>query len=119
MRITLPTALTPPAVAVGLLAAVLPGEAAGTRAAGAVAALCLAAGYSVWRVRGRRMHDDRAILVLLPAVPAAVWLAVGGLALDRAETPAHRLALEVGPGLALAGLTAAILGYHGRHDPRR
>ncbi len=118
MRVRLPTALTPFGVAVAIAAAALPGEAVAARAAAAVAAVCLACGYAVWRLRGRRMHDGRAILVLLPAVPASVWLTVGGLALGRSGTPAHRLALEVGPGLAVAGLTAAILGYHGRHDPR-
>jgi hypothetical protein len=118
MRITLPTALTPPAAAVGLLVAALPGEAPAARAAGALAAACVAAAYGLWRAGGRRMHDGRAILALLPAVPAAVWVAVGGLAAGEAETAARRLALEVGPGLALVGLTATILGYHGRHDPR-
>lgn len=118
MRVTLPTALTPGAVAVALYVAVRPGEAAGARAAGALAALSVAAGHAVWLSRGGRMHDGRAILALLPAVPAAVWVTVGGLALSYAETASRRLVLEVGPGLVLAGLTATILGYHGRHDPR-
>ena len=118
MRVTLPTLLTPPGVAVALYVAVRPGEAAGARAAGAAAALCLTAAYAVWLAGGRRMHDGRAIVSLLPAVPAAVWVTVGGLALVHAESASRRLALEVAPGLALVGLTAMVLGYHGRHDPR-
>lgn len=118
VRITLPTLLTPAAVAVALYVAARPGEPAGARAAGAVAVVCLATGYAVWHARGQRLHDGLAILALLPAVPAAVWIAVGGLALAHAEPASRRLELEVGPGIALVGLTATILGYHGRHDPR-
>lgn len=118
MPFALPTLLTPAGLAVGVFVLVVPGEATGSRAAGAVAALCLAAGYAVWRARGRRMHDGLAILSLLPAIPTAVWIAVGGLALAHAETASRRLGVEVGPGIALVGLTATILGYHGRHDPR-
>jgi len=118
VRVTLPTLLTPAAIVVALYVAARPGEPAGARAAGVVAVVCLATGYAVWHARGQRLHDDAAILALLPAVPAAVWITVGALALAHGEAASRRLGLEVGPGIALVGLTATILGYHGRHDPR-
>lgn len=117
MLIALPTALTPPAVLIALwvLAA---SDRASAAAAGAVAAASLAGSYAIWVGRGRRWHDGLAILSLLPAVAAGVWVAVGGLALGEHESTARRLLVEVGPGLALVGIAATILGYHGRHDPR-
>ena len=46
----------------------------------AVLILALAAGdYVLWERRNRPWHDWTVILLLLPAILAAVWIAVGGL----------------------------------------
>ena len=35
--------------------------------------------YALWSRRNRPWHDWTVILLLLPAILAAVWIAVGGL----------------------------------------
>jgi uncharacterized membrane protein YjjP (DUF1212 family) len=75
------------------------------------------ADYHLWERRGRPWHDWTVILLLLPAIAAAVWIAVGGLAVDVERTDAARLAYEVGPGVALVGLLCTLISYHGRHHP--
>ena len=113
---SLPDALTPAA-----LAACVWGAASGDGLAGvlpaAVAAAFVGADYAFWVGRGRPWHDRLAIVLLLPALAAALWLAVGGTVLENGHGDAGRLALEVGPGLALTGLLCAIAGYHGKHHP--
>lgn len=88
----------------------------GVLPASIVAALA-AADYVLWERRGRPWHDWTVILLLLPAIFAAVWIAVGGLLLDLERTDGGRLAFEVGPGVALVGLLCTLISYHGRHHP--
>jgi len=73
--------------------------------------------YALWRRRETPWHDPAVILLGLPALACALWIGVGGLALDVARTDAGRIALEVGPGLALTGLVCTLVTYYGRHRP--
>jgi hypothetical protein len=75
------------------------------------------ADYVLWLRRGRPWHDWTVIMVLLPAIFAAVWLGVGGLLLDVERTDGGRLALEVGPAIGLTGLLCTLISFHGRHHP--
>ena len=83
----------------------------------AVGAGFLAADYRLWRLRGEPWHDPLVIVGALPALACGLWIGVGGLVtgIHRGET--GRLALEVGPGLALTGLVCALVSYYGRHRP--
>ena len=84
----------------------------------AVLILALAAGdYVLWERRNRPWHDWTVILLLLPAILAAVWIAVGGLVTGVERSDEARLLLEVGPGVALTGLLCTLISYHGRHHP--
>jgi succinate dehydrogenase hydrophobic anchor subunit len=112
-----PRYLTLAALAAALCVAILAGELlTGILPAAAVAVL-VAADYVLWERRERPWHDWTVILLLLPAIFAAVWIAVGGLILDVARTDGARLAFEVGPGVALVGLLCTLISYHGRHHP--
>jgi succinate dehydrogenase hydrophobic anchor subunit len=73
------------------------------------------ADYALWVRRERPWHDWTVILLLLPAILAAVWIAVGGLVTDVERSDEARLLLEVGPGVALTGLLCTLISYHGRH----
>jgi hypothetical protein len=75
------------------------------------------ADYRLWSVRGRPWHDWKVILLLLPAILSAVWIAVGGLVTGVDRSDEARLLLEVGPGVALTGLLCTLISYHGRHHP--
>jgi hypothetical protein len=83
----------------------------------AVAAVGIAVDYRLWRVRGTPWHDPLVIVVLLPALAAALWIGTGGLVLGVDRGATGRLLLEVGPGLALTGLVTTLISYHGRHRP--
>jgi hypothetical protein len=83
----------------------------------AVVLVLVLADYHLWERRGRPWHDWSVILLLLPAIAAAVWIAVGGLAMGVERTDAARLAYEVGPGVALVGLLCTLISYYGRHHP--
>ena len=83
----------------------------------AVIAALAAVDYRLWTARGRPWHDWTVILLLLPAILAAVWIAVGGLVTDVERSDEARLLLEVGPGVALTGLLCTLISYHGRHHP--
>jgi hypothetical protein len=84
----------------------------------AILVLVLAvADYALWSRRKRPWHDWTVILLLLPAILAAVWIAVGGLVTDVERSDEARLLLEVGPGVALTGLLCTLISYHGRHHP--
>ena len=76
-----------------------------------------AADYVLWERRRRPWHDWTVILLLLPAILAAVWTAVGGLVTGVERSDEARLLLEVGPGVALTGLLCTLISYHGRHLP--
>ena len=76
-----------------------------------------AADYRLWGTRGRPWHDWTVILLLLPAILSAVWIAVGGLVTGVDRSDEARLLLEVGPGVALTGLLCTLISYHGRHHP--
>jgi len=84
----------------------------------ALLVLVLAIGdYGLWEGRSRPWHDWSVILVLLPAILAAVWIGVGGLVIGVERSDDARLLLEVGPGVALTGLLCTLISYHGRHHP--
>ena len=73
--------------------------------------------FVVWERRERPWHDWTIICSLLPGIAAAVWIALGGLALGVERSDGQRLAFEVGPGVALTGLLCTLISYHGRHHP--
>jgi hypothetical protein len=73
--------------------------------------------YRLWIKRDRPWHDWTVILLLLPAIFAAVWIAVGGLVTGVERSDEARLLLEVGPGVALTGLLCTLISYQGRHHP--
>jgi hypothetical protein len=75
------------------------------------------ADYALWSRRERPWHDWTVILILLPAILAAVWIAVGGLVTEVERSDEGRLLWEVGPGVALTGLLCTLVSYHGRHHP--
>jgi hypothetical protein len=81
-----------------------------------VAALAVA-DYALWSRWERPWHDWTVILILLPAILAAVWIAVGGLVTEVERSDEGRLLWEVGPGVALTGLLCTLISYHGRHHP--
>ena len=84
----------------------------------AVVILALAvADYVLWERWNRPWHDAALILLLFPAILAAVWIAVGGLVAGVDRSDEARLLLEVGPGVALTGLLCTLISYHGRHRP--
>jgi hypothetical protein len=116
--VDLPTALTPATVAVAIWVAAASGRILTGALPGAVAAAAALADYVVWRRRAKPWHDPLVIVLLLPALSAGVWIGVGGILLDVPRGEAGLLLLEVGPGLALTGLVATLVSYHGRH-PRR
>lgn len=112
----LPAWLTPPIVGVAVWAAAS-GEPLTGVLPGAVAAVFAVADYVLWRQLGRPWHDPPVIVVLLPALAAGVWIAVGGLVTGVERSDESRLLAEVGPGVALTGLVTTLISYHGRHRP--
>ena len=82
-----------------------------------VAAAFVAADYVVWRRRGKPWHDPLVICLLLPALACGLWIGIGGEVVGMHRGVAGRLAVEVGPGLALTGLVCTLVSYHGRHHP--
>jgi hypothetical protein len=122
----LPSFATPPILAVALWVAIAPyawGEASSVHRAvlgpvpGAVVLAFALADYVLWRRLGRPWHDWRIIVLLLPAIAAGVWVAIGALALDSGYTREQLLGMSVGPGVALVGLLTTVVSYHGRHHP--
>jgi hypothetical protein len=115
----LPSWLTPPTAAIGIAVAAASQEVLTGVLPGAIGAVVAVADYALWRKRGRPWHDPAVILLLLPALACAVWIGVGGLALDVERSDEARLLLEVGPGIALTGLITTVISYHGRHPQAR
>ena len=113
----MPRYLTAGAVLGALCVAVLSWEIlTGVLPAGVVLVFVLG-DYAYWERRGRPWHDWTVILLLLPAIAAAVWIAIGGLAVGVERSDGARLAYEVGPGVALVGLLCTLISYHDRHHP--
>lgn len=84
---------------------------------GGVALAFALADYALWRARGRPWHDWAVILLLLPAIAAGVWVTAGAVILDAGLSRPQLLALSLGPGIWLLGLTVTTISYHGRHHP--
>ena len=113
----MPRYLTAATVVLAFWVAVASGEPwTGILPASTILALAVA-DYVVWERRGRPWHDWTVIVLLLPAIFAAVWIGVGGLLLGAERSDDGRLALEVGPGVGLTGLLCTLISYHGRHRP--
>ena len=113
----MPRYLTAATVVLALWVAVASGEPwTGILPASTILALAVA-DYVVWERRARPWHDWTVIVLLLPAIFAAVWIGVGGLLLGAERSDDGRLALEVGPGVGLTGLLCTLVSYHGRHRP--
>ena len=113
----MPKYLTAGAVVLALWVAIAPGEPwTGVLPAALIAALA-AVDWLLWEKRGRPWHDWTVILLLLPAIFAAVWIGVGGLLVENDRTTTERLLYEVGPGIGLVGLLCTLISYHGRHHP--
>lgn len=73
--------------------------------------------HRTWESRKRPWHDWTVILLLLPAIFAAVWIGIGGLLLGVERSDSGRLVYEVGPAIGLVGLLCTLISYHGRHYP--
>jgi len=112
-----PRYLTVAAIAGALCVAALSGELLTGILPAAVVAALTAVDYVLWERGGRPWHNWSVILLLLPAIFAAVWITVGGLVTGVERTDGERLAVEVGPGVALVGLLCTLISYHGRHHP--
>jgi hypothetical protein len=113
----MPRYLTLAAVVFALWVAIGSGEVLPGILPAAIVAACATVDYALWLDRGRPWHDWTIILLLLPAIASAVWIAVGGLVLGVDRSADSRLLLEVGPGVALTGLLCTLISYHGRHHP--
>ena len=83
----------------------------------ALAGILALVDYLLWERRARPWHDWTVIVLLVPAILASVWIAIGGLITGVERTDGARLAFEVGPGVALVGLLSTLVSYHGRHHP--
>ena len=113
----MPKYLTAGAVVLSLWVAVRSGETWTGTAPGALIAALALVDYVHWERHARPWHDWAVILVLLPAIFAAVWIGVGGILLDVERTDSGRLVYEVGPGIGLTGILCVLISYHGRHHP--
>ena len=113
----MPRYLTGAAVVLALWVAARSGEIWTGMLPGALIAALALVDYALWERRARPWHDWTVILLLLPAIFAAVWLGVGGLLLDVVRTDSGRLVYEVGPAIGLVGLLCTLISYHGRHHP--
>ncbi len=113
----MPKYLTAAAVALALWVVAASGERWTGVLPGIVIVLLAATDYLLWERRRRPWHDWTVILLLLPAIFAAVWIAVGGLILGVERSDSGRLLYEVGPGVGLTGLLCVLISYHGRHHP--
>jgi hypothetical protein len=112
-----PKYLTLAAIAGAACVAALSGEVLTGALPAALVLVLSTADYVLWERRARPWHDWTVILLLLPAILASVWIAVGGLVTGVERTDEARLAYEVGPGVALVGLLCTLVSYHGRHHP--
>jgi hypothetical protein len=112
-----PRYLTAAAAALALWVAIGSGEVTAGILPGAIVLVLAVADYLLWTSRAHPWHDWTVILLLLPPIISAVWIAVGGLVTGVERSDEARLLLEVGPGVALTGLLCTLISYHGRHHP--
>jgi hypothetical protein len=113
----MPRYLTFAAGALAIFVALASGEPWTGIVPGALVAALVNLDFVIWERRHHPWHDWTVILVLLPAIFAAVWIGVGGLLLDVERSDADRLLYEVGPAIGLVGLLCTLISYHGRHHP--
>ena len=113
----MPKYLTAAAVVLALWVAVRSDEIWTGMVPGSLIAALALLDYWLWERRNRPWHDWTVILLLLPAIFAAVWIGVGGLLLDVSREDSGRLLYEVGPAIGLVGLLCTLISYHGRHHP--
>ena len=73
--------------------------------------------WRLWIRRGKPWHDWAVIVLLLPAIGAAVWVAVGATLLELPLTRPQLLGTSIGPGIALIGTLTTTISFHGRHHP--
>ncbi len=78
---------------------------------------CALLDWRVWLRRGKPWHDWAVILLLLPAIGAAVWVVVGATLLELSLSRPELLGISLGPGIALLGLLTTTISFHGRHHP--
>ena len=83
----------------------------------AVVLACSVLDWRVWLRRGKPWHDWTVIMLLLPAIGAAVWVAVGATLLELPLSRPELLGTSIGPGIALIGLLTTTISFHGRHHP--
>ncbi len=114
----MPRYLTAGAAALALWVAIGSAEVTTGILPAALVLVLAVADYLLWTSRARPWHDWTVILLLLPPILSAVWIAVGGLVTGVERSDEARLLLEVGPGVALTGLLCALISYHGRHHPQ-
>lgn len=113
----MPRYLTAGAAALALWVAIGSGEVMTGILPAAIVLVLAVADYLLWTGRARPWHDWTVILLLLPPILSAVWIAVGGLVTGVERSDEARLLLEVGPGVALTGLLCTLISYHGHHHP--
>ena len=78
---------------------------------------CALGDWRLWLDRGKPWHDWAVIVLLLPAIGAAVWITVGATLLELPLTRPELLGTSIGPGIALIGLLTTTISFHGRHHP--
>ena len=83
----------------------------------AVVLVCALGDWRLWIRRSKPWHDWAVILLLLPAIGAAVWVTVGATLLELDLTRPELLAVSLAPGIALIGLLTTTIAFHGRHHP--
>jgi hypothetical protein len=113
----MPKYLTAAAVVLALWVAIASREAWTGIVPGVLIAVLAAGDWRLWEIRSRPWHDWAVILLLLPAIFAAVWIGVGALVIGVERSDSERLLYEVGPGIGLVGLLCTLISYHGRHHP--
>ena len=73
--------------------------------------------WRLWLRRGKPWHDWTVIVLLLPAIGAAVWVNVGATLLELELTRPELMGVSIAPGITLIGLLTTTISFHGRHHP--
>ena len=122
----LPSWLLPPTLLVSVWAALAPfvvGEFASAQQIvlgplpAVIVGVFAVASWRLWLVHGKPWHDWVVIVLLLPAIAAAVWVTIGSLAMGTDLASAETLGVSVAPGLALIGFLTTAISFQGRHHP--